>query len=67
MSSIDADTIAKGDEIWFEIEAIVDVPASVEPANLESALRFWTESKESRATLIFDSWRGPLVTPLSHA
>ena len=48
--------MAKGSEIWFEIEAIVDVPASVDPAALEGALRFWTESKESRAELIFDSW-----------
>ena len=37
-------------KIWFEIEAIVDVPVNVDPANLESALRFWTSSKEARAT-----------------
>ena len=66
MSAISADTLAKGSEIWFELEAVVDVPGGVDPSALEGALRMWTESKESRTTLIFDSWLRD-VAPLSHA
>ena len=66
MSAISADTLAKGSEIWFELEAVVDVPSGVDPSSLEGSLRMWTESKESRATLIFDSWLRD-VAPLSHA
>jgi len=68
MSHISADTTAKGADIWFEIEAIVDVPAGVDPAALEGALRVWTDSEASRAQLIFDSWlHGASMSPLSHA
>lgn len=66
MSAINADTMAKGCEIWFEIEAVIDVPHSVDPSTLEGALRFWTQSKESRATLIFDNFVSG-TQPLSHA
>lgn len=67
MSHISADTLAKGAEIWFEIEAIIDVPEGVDPSALEGALRIWTDSEGSRAKLIFDSWVRPEVMPLSHA
>jgi glycine cleavage system regulatory protein len=56
MSSIDADTMEKGSEIWFELEAIIEVPAGVDASSLESALRFWTSSKDARSELIFDPW-----------
>ena len=66
MSSISADTMAKGDEIWFEIEAIIDVPAGVDPDEIESSLRLWTSSAELRATLIFDTYLHNTQS-LSHA
>lgn len=63
MSAIDADTGERGGEIWFEIEALIEVPGSVDPADVESAIRFWTESKDARATLAFDGHTG-LVNPV---
>lgn len=56
MSSMDADTLARGDEIWFEIEAIVEVPANVDPVKVEAALQFWSSSKDERTKLIFDTF-----------
>ena len=55
MSSISADTMAKGSEIWFEIEAVIDVPPGVDADALESSLRLWT-NKETKATLVFDTF-----------
>lgn len=55
MSQIDADTMVRETEIWFEIEAIVDVPKSTDPAKVEEGLRFWTRTKDERTSLIFDS------------
>ena len=65
MSEISADTMAKGSEIWFEIEAIIDLPPGVDAEGIESSLRFWT-SKDSRSELIFDTFTQQ-VTPFSHA
>ena len=56
LSSVSADTFEVGNEVWFEIEATVDVPPSADPEAVYSALKFWTESKGTRAELIFDSW-----------
>ena len=66
MSSISADTHTKDSEIWFEIEAIVEVPNSVDVGALEETLRFWTESKDSRAELIFDTFTSQ-INHLMHA
>ena len=38
----------------------------VDPQGLEEALRFWTSSKDSRATLVFDKFVRPHVNPVSH-
>jgi hypothetical protein len=57
-------TTARGSEIWFEIEAIIDIPAEVEPQALEDALRFWTSSSDARATLVFDKYCRTDVSPL---
>ena len=51
--------------IWFEIEAIIDLPPGVDAEGIESSLRFWT-SKDSRSELIFDTFTQQ-VTPFSHA
>lgn len=40
----------------FELEALVEVPADQEAANVEEALRFWVTNKDSRASFIFDSF-----------
>lgn len=61
VSSIEADTVAKGSEIWFEIEAIIDVPSADTAEAVEGALRFWTE-QEARANFIFDKFVRPNVT-----
>jgi len=65
MSAISADTMAKAGEIWFEIEAIVEIPPGVDVSSLEAALRFWTESN-ARTELILDSFVHN-ASPLSHA
>ena len=56
MSKIDADTITRGSEIWFEIEAVLDVPEDVDSASVEAALRFWAEKKDAHATLAFEGF-----------
>ena len=66
MSHIDADTLARGSEIWFEIAAVVDVPAGVNVTEVEDALRFWTQTKDQRTKLIFDKHTHSF-SPLSHA
>ena len=43
-------------QIWFEIEAIVEVPVGVDPAKIGAALQFWTSGKDERASLIFDKF-----------
>ena len=66
MSAIDADTGARDGEIWFELEASIEVPASEDPNAVGSALQFWTDSRDSRAVLSFDSH--PVgINPLSGA
>ena len=61
LSSIDAETLARGDEIWFEIECLVDLPAGVDASRVESDLQYWVD-QENQATLIFDRWLKPNVT-----
>ena len=56
MSKIDADTITRGSEIWFEIEAVLDVPGDIDPLSVEAALRFWAETKDAHATLTFEGY-----------
>ena len=54
ISEIDADTMARGSEIWLELECIVEVPAGVRVETVEDGLRFWTTSKDDRASVVFD-------------
>ena len=65
MSKIDADTVARGSEIWFEIEAIVNVPGDQDVARVEDNLRFWVAGKPG-TSLVFDSFTHGF-SPLSHA
>lgn len=67
ISEIDADTVARAGEIWFELECIVDVPAGVDVDEVAEGLRYWTRSKEDRATVIFDTWLKPHFNVLSGA
>jgi len=64
LSSIEADTFAKGAEIWFEIQGVIDIPEGVEPASIEKELRFWTSSNED-AKLVFDEYLRA-VTPIAY-
>jgi len=66
LSAIDADTIARKDEIWFELECTVELPSGIDSTQVEADLRFWTEAQDVRAELIFDRWL-PKISPLSHA
>ena len=66
MASVDADTTERDGEIWFELEASIEVPASEDPNAVGSALQFWTDSRDARAVLSFDSH--PVgINPLSGA
>jgi len=59
LSAIDAETVARGDEIWFELECLVDLPAGLDAARVESDLQYWV-TKEVQAKLSFDKWMGSL-------
>ncbi len=60
LSAIDAETVARGDELWFELECLVDLPAGLEAARVESDLQYWV-AQEAKAKLIFDKWLRPNV------
>ena len=61
MSSMDAETVERKEQIWFELECLVEVPDGVDPEQVESDLRFWMASfsTDEKTTLIFDSWLKP--------
>ena len=68
ISEIDASTVARSGELWFELECIVDLPDGIDPQNVGDDLQFWTESaKDRRTTLVFDTYLAPNFAPLSHA
>jgi len=68
ISEIDASTVNRSGELWFELECIVDLPDGIDPQNVGDDLQFWTESAEDRrTTLVFDTCLTPNFAPLSHA
>jgi len=54
MTEVDADTMARGGEIWFEFESTVEC-GSEEIADLvKTQIDLWTESEDGRISFIFD-------------
>jgi predicted amino acid-binding ACT domain protein len=67
LSAIEADTVSRKGEIWFELECVVDLPSEDESGRIEEDLRYWTKNSDERTQLVFDKWVRPNHQPLSHA
>lgn len=64
LSSIDAETFQRENEIWFEIECLVDIPSEADIAQVSSDLEYWAEH-EKQARLTFDKWLKPNTTGMA--
>jgi len=55
MNEVEADTSAKGGEIWFEFECTIECPSEDVADAMKAQMEMWTGSEDKRISLVFDS------------